>query len=267
MSPWLLLLLSISVGTPYGSDASGVDPYLKALRDREPSYLSRVEQIARDGLGTPYHDGPLGEGPGAPHDSDPLVDLTRVDCVTYVEQCLALAAGLNYTDSVAKLQQIRYAGGEVDFATRNHFMVADWVAENRWCVDVTGKLGVPVETLNRRISKRDFFKRVKAPELGAGIPDRDVQVHVVPSHEAKEAATRITKPSVIVFVGKIDWLFALHCGIYLPDAAGGGRLYHASSASEAVVAVDLAEYVASQSKRYVGFSVYEITTPPFADTE
>ncbi len=267
MTPWLLLIISITAGTPYGSEAATVDPYLRQLHEGERSYVARVAQVAKDGLGTAYQDGPLGEGPGAPHDADPLIDLTRVDCVTYVEQCLALAAGLNYTDSVAKLQQIRYAGGAVDFGTRNHFMVADWAVENAWCVDVTGQLGVPVESQSRRISKRDFFKRVKAPEFGTDIPDRDVQIQIVPSHLAAAAAPRITKPSVIVFVGKIDWLFALHCGIFLPEAGGSGRLYHASSKSEAVVAVDLADYVASQSKRYLGFVVYEITTPPFAESE
>ncbi len=267
MTPWLLLLISVTAGTPYGSDATAVDPYLKELRAREPAYVGRVAQVARDGLGTPYHDGPLGEGPGAPYDADPLVDLTRVDCVTYVEQCLALAAGLNYTDSVAKLQEIRYAGGVVDFETRNHFMVADWAVKNAWCVDVTSTLGEPVETVSRRISKRDFFKRVKAPTLGASVSDRDVTIQVIPSHRAKEAVARITKPSVIVFVGNIDWLFALHCGIFLPEEGGAGRLYHASSKSEAVVAVDLADYVAAQSKRYLGFTVYEITTPPFAESE
>lgn len=262
---WLLVVLSIFGETPYGTSSDQLDGYLADLQGRKMAYPARVAMVARDAVGTTYADGPLGEGPTGVYDQDPLIDLARVDCVTYVEQCLALAAARSYEDAVAKLQTIRYAGGRVDFSTRNHFMVADWLSNNPWCVARTTELGVPFERLTRTISKRDFFKLVKAPELGGDIADRAVSIAYIPAARASEAAAAIRVPALVVFIGKIDWLFALHCGLYVPEAGGGGKLYHASSKAGAVTATDLDAYVASQSKRYLGFTVHEITTPPFAD--
>jgi len=259
---WFLLVVSVLAKMPYGDDPAAVEAYINGLRAQEISYVERVATIARDGVGTPYHDGPLGEGPDGAHDTDPLIDLSRVDCVTYIEQCLALAAGTSYADTVEKLQRIRYAGGAIDFETRNHFMMADWVENNRWCIDRTAALGLKTTRLTRTISKRDFFERVKAPGLGGDTADRDVTISYIPIDAAGAAAGAIKSPAIVIFIGKIDWLFALHCGIFVPGE-GGGLLYHASSGAGEVVGVDLAEYAASQSKRYLGFSVYEITPPPF----
>ena len=260
----LIAVLLVLAGPPlYQSSPAEVDTYLAALQRDKPDYVERIAQVVADSAGTPYHDGPLGEGPDAPYDRDPLIDLSRVDCVTFVEQCAAVAAGADFADVTARLQQIRYAGGQVDFATRNHFMVADWIPNNPWCRDVTAELGIPSESLTRTISKAEFFKRVDAEALGQDIADRDVTVDHIPIADAPAAEKRIKKPSVVVFIGKIDWLFALHCGIYLPDGHGGGALYHASSKAGKVTAVSFSDYAREQSNRYLGFTVYEIAPPAF----
>ena len=260
---WLFLVLSIVSSTPYGDTPAAVDSYVQQLQGRESSYVERVVSVAKDSVGVAYQDGPLGEGPDGAYDNDPIIDLAHVDCVTFVEQCLALAAGTSYADTVVKLQQIRYAGGTIDFAHRNHFMIADWAENNRaWCVDRTAHLGLATTKLTRTISKRDFFERVKAPGLGAQIADRRVTMAYIPIDSAAAAAKAIKSPSIVVFIGKIDWLFALHCGIFIPGETGGGRLYHASSKAGAVTDADLGEYAASQSKRYLGFAVLEIIPPP-----
>ena len=97
--------------------------------------------------------------------------------------------------------------------------------------------------------------------MGQSIADRAVSIAYLPIASAPAAALRIRKPSLVVFIGKIDWLFALHCGIFLPDASGGGTLYHASSKAGKVAGMDLADYAQEQSARYLGFTVYEITPP------
>lgn len=259
-----LLCAIVLAGAPlHAQPPNGVDAYLKQLQQDKSDYLDRFCQVVVDSVGTPYHDGPLGEGPEGKYDPDPLIDLSRADCVTFVEQCAALAAGTDYADTTGKLQEIRYAGGAIDFATRNHFMVAEWIPNNAWCKDITTQLGVPAKRLTRTISKSDFFQLVKAPDLGQDIADRAVTISYIPIEAAGAAARAITKPSLVIFIGHIDWLFALHCGVYLPDAEGGGTLYHASSKAEKVVGVDLAAYAGEQSSRYLGFTVYEITPPTF----
>lgn len=266
MTNLLLCVFGLVASPIYAQSPAELDAYLAALNQRESSYLGRLRQVVLDSVGTPYQDGPLGEGPGAPYDPDPLIDLSKADCVTFVEQSAALALGRDYADVTAKLQQVRYQDGAVDYARRNHFMIADWVPNNPWCRDISAQLGVPVKTVTRTISKAGFFRKVKVPEVGQDIEDRAVTVTYIPISEAEEAVKHLDKPALIVFIGHVDWLFSLHCGIYLPDAdpSRPGALYHASSKAGCVAAMDLAAYAAEQSKRYLGFTVYEITPPAFA---
>lgn len=233
------------------------------LARQQGTFEERLADVAHRSVGTPYAASPLGEGPGGEYDKDPLMDLTRVDCVTFCEQTIAMAASDSYKEASDLLQKIRYRGGKVDFETRNHFMIADWMANNTWCRDVSGDLGVETKALTRTISRRDFFDRVKAPKLGHSIPDQEMTIHYVPAAQASAAVSHLKTPALIIFIGKKpEWLFELHTGLYLPDAQGQGRLYHASSAAKKVVEVaSLAEYVESQADRFLGFMAYRVGNP------
>jgi len=81
---------------------------------------SSLYKIASDFIGTPYQLDPLGEGAGAPIDSDPIYRTDVFDCTTFVETVLARATG---TD----LQKIRYQGGRIDWFNRNHWMETEWI--------------------------------------------------------------------------------------------------------------------------------------------
>lgn len=266
MSSWISILLSVLGATIYVQAPLETDAYLAKLHGPESTFLQRLEQVILDSVGTPYHDGPLGEGPNAPCDTDPLIDLSRVDCVTFVEQSVALASASSLSEATKVLQGYRYKDGQIDFLHRNHFMLVDWPPNNPWCLESTAKLGIETKIVTRTISKAGFFRRVKAPELGQDIPDRDVSVTYIPIEQADALEKAIKKPSLVVFIGHVDWLFALHCGIFLPDDAGSGKLYHASSAAGKVAAMNLESYAASQSKRYLGMAVYEISDPSLSQT-
>ena len=261
MSVWVSVILSALGATVYDQTPSETDAYLTQLHQQQPTFQTRLERVINDSLGTPYHDGPLGEGPGAPYDSDPLIDLSRVDCVTFVEQSVALASAADLAQAAKVLQGYRYKDGQVDFLHRNHFMLVYWVPNNAWCKETTADLGIETRKVTRTISKAGFFRRVKAPSLGQDIPDRDVTVTYIPINQAAAVARAIEKPSLVVFIGHVDWLFALHCGIYVPGGPEGGKLVHASSKAGEVAAMDLSEYAASQSERYLGMAVYEIRDP------
>ena len=241
---------------------SDLDHYLKEAASKNAPFSQRLAEVVHDSVGMPYADGPLGEGPDGRYDKDPLMDPHRVDCVTFVEQSVALAASSSYQDAFALLQRIRYQDGKIDYETRNHFMISDWLAHNAWCRDVSRDLGVSPTLLTRTISRRGFFQRVKAPELGKRTADQDVTIHYIPTASASAAETQLPSPALIVFIGqKPTWLFALHTGIYLRDADGTGHLYHASSAASHVIAASLPEYIESQKTRYLGFTAYAIQSP------
>ena len=143
-----------------------------------PDFAGRLADVVERSLGTPYDPGPLGEGPGGKYDADPIVDFSRVDCVTFVEQSLALAASKSRAEAVELLQRIRYKDGVIDYETRNHFMETDWFPNNPFAatrrVTSGGTVGV-----TRTISRKAFFAKVKAPELGQDTPDRKMTVAYV----------------------------------------------------------------------------------------
>jgi len=260
----LLVIVAMAAGPLYDLNEEQMDDYARAQAEAGLSFEARLTAVANKALGTPYQDGPLGEGQQGKYDTDPMVDFGQVDCVTYVEQSLALATASSYDEMFANLQKIRYRDGKTDFENRNHFMISDWVANNPFHVDVTDQLGVETDKVSRTISRRDFFQLVKAPGLGADTPDEEITLSVVPPARTKQAEENMPSPSLIVFVGKVDWLFSLHCGLYLRDEDGRGRLYHGSSKAGEVVEIDLADYMNAQADRYIGFTAYRIDEPKFA---
>jgi hypothetical protein len=97
---------------------------------RAPSVSRRVELVSARFLGTPYQLGPLGEGPGHLPDPDPLFRWDAVDCLTFVEEVLALSRACSLTEAEQVLQQIRYAGNVVAYAERNHVVETQWLPNN-----------------------------------------------------------------------------------------------------------------------------------------
>lgn len=257
----LLLAATLAADPIHTKDELQVTAYLHHLQEQHQPFQQRLRTVIDDSVGTAYADGPLGEGQGGQYDPDPLVDLTRVDCVTFVEQSVALAITPDYSTMVDTLQDIRYKGGAVDYESRNHFMITDWIRNNPFCVDVTRELGVPTQSITRTISRKDFFKLVKAPGLGETTPDEEVTLPVIPITSAAAVESKLPDTALVVFVGKIDWLFALHCGFYIRDESGEGHLIHASSKAGHVIKMSFPEYAAEQKDRYLGFTVYEVTEP------
>jgi len=264
----LATIIAVSLaGAPlYEQDLAGLDRYVRVLSAEPLTFEQRLEKLLVDTLGTPYADGPLGEGPDGEYDTDPLIDFGRVDCVTYVEQVVAAATARDYTQLLGNLQGIRYENGTVDYERRNHFLISDWIENNPFAVEATGDLRVPTDTVTRTISRREFFELVNATGLAQLTPDRNVSLAYVPAEHAETAEATIPSPSLVVFVGQVDWLFALHCGVFHRDDDEVGRLYHASSKAGKVVAMDLGDYMRDQADRYLGFSVYRLNPPNFDPT-
>ncbi len=242
--------------------------YLTEVHDAHRNFEGRFTRVVRDSAGTPYAPGPLGEGPDGQYDTDPLMDLSRVDCVTFIEQVAALAASRTYDEAHALLQRIRYKDGRVDYEHRNHFMISDWVASNRaWCREITGDTGTATKTVTRTISRRDFFDKVEAPDLGEETPDEKITLTYIPSAEAGAALDAIDAPTLVVFIGHIDWLFALHTGLLIPRDDGPPWLYHASSKAGEVAAMSLTDYLKEQADRYLGIALYRLEDPVWEEEE
>ena len=261
----MLVLVSVAIlAAPLFEMApADVDAYLAGLNARQCRYGDRVADLARAAIGTPYAADPLGEGPGAPYDADPLMDLSKADCVTFIEQILAFAAAKTYQEAFDILQKIRYRNGEIAFEHRNHFMEADWVANNTFCKDVTESLGVATEKSTRTIGRRHFYTLKKLDALAAAAVDQEMTLNYVPVASAALAEPNLPSPALILLIGKTDWLFTLHCGLFIRDETGAGLFYHASSKEEKVAAVSFPE-IFKDTTRYIGFTAYKINSPTTA---
>lgn len=231
--------------------AAGVAVAPRFAPDRTDGFQARVRALSIRALGTSVAADPLGEGPGAgpgtSPDSDPRIDLARVDCVTYVEQCLALARDGAARDPVAALDRIRYRGGVVGFATRNHFFVADWIPANAGLVrDVTSGCGVPTVPVRRTID-RGAFLAARGLSPASAPPPEEVEVHAIPREEVPRAAPPGSGPWIAVLVGDRPGIVARHVGFL--DRAGAGPLLlrHASSEAGRVIEVPLDDYIASHA--------------------
>lgn len=202
-------------------------------------------------LGAQYMNSPLGEG--VLPDDDPLMRLDAFDCTTFVET--VLAGGDKH-----RLMQIRYKNGEVGFATRNHFIESDWLANNS---DIVRNASAEYATTRVRhvvIDKQNWFKVVH--DLDIVVQPVAVDLEYVPYEYATEI--KISRPVLVLFVADnpnfrdtigTD-LAVVHMGIWLPN----GKLRHASRKRGMVVDVDMDEYMAQRmkNKQNLGIAVIEI---------
>src|SRR5260370_33755719 len=78
-------------------------------------------------LGTPYTVSPLGEGTGK--DADPLIRFDAVDCLTFVEETMAISYAADPRGVEPILSELRDVRGSA-FDARNHLMEAQWLHPN-----------------------------------------------------------------------------------------------------------------------------------------
>ncbi len=118
-----------------------VDAYLRDMQRDEPDLRRRIAAIGRRNVGQPYVLNLLGEYPWQLHDQLPMFSLTHSDCVVFAEHTYAMALSASWEEFFWMLQRIRYQGGVIGVATRNHYTEQDWNVNNAWLVtDVSAQL-------------------------------------------------------------------------------------------------------------------------------
>jgi hypothetical protein len=111
------------------------------LGPTDEALRARILEVSERFVGTPYLESPLGEGEG--EDPDPLIRFDAVDCLTFVEQVLALAMADNPAEVLPLLLRLRYAQAP-SYQGRNHLMEAQWIPHNQhkgFIRDVTAEWG------------------------------------------------------------------------------------------------------------------------------
>lgn len=217
----------------------------------------RIERVSGQALNTPYVLGPLGEGAKAPFDSDPLIDLKRVDCVTYCEQTLALALSSDYNEAFDTLQKIRYKQGEVKMECRNHYTMVDWVPNNRWLLDdITPEL-TGHQWLERTISHRNLFASQKFEGIEVREADRKAKQAYIPEARIQQVLPQLKSGDIGVLIMNNPGIFAAHTGFMIQKPNGAWVYRNATSIGpKKVVDTALADLLQNlqKSKRLIGMA-------------
>lgn len=251
--------------TPDRTDAPGGAPNLNrtdANASRAPELAAKVHagplvdrfvQASALFFGTTYKDGPLGEGDFGGPDVDPRVDFDAVDCVTYLEQSLALAlfagsdpAGASPASFLRTLDHVRYREGRVDFPDRNHYMMRDWVPANSWLLqDVTAQLVPGAAVAVTHTIDRAQFLRAKGVTPRPAVDDAGpLTMHVVPRESVAKVASAIRSGDLVFWAAQKDGIDIAHTGLAVRDSSGALLFRHASSKAGRVVQEPLADYAA-----------------------
>jgi len=240
-----------------------IDIFLNQIKDR--SFLERLELVSARAKGTTYFNGPLGEGLDSPFDTHPLIDLGRVDCVTFCEQTLALALGTNYRDSFKQLQKIRYKFGKIKIEKRNHYFMADWVPNNSWLLsDITKETGAEyAKPLTRVISHKNLFAASPYKNIIAEEADRKITVNYIPKDKLHLIGDKLKTGDIAVFIQDLPGVFASHTGFIIRDKAG--KLFFRNATSIGLKQVvdlpynDLTEFL-KKSKKNLGLAIIRPNT-------
>lgn len=201
-----------------------IDTLLQRTSIAEPEFMRRLLIYSERAIGTPYRWFPLGEGAKGKYDRDPLVDFTRVDCLTFCEQTLAMILSQNSDEMFQILQRLRYRDGDIDIRHRNHFTIADWLPNNSWLVeDVTSAIGGALTTsMTKTIDRAAALRKLRVPEkeLSAVPPPQTIAVQYIPEENLPAVKAKLQGGEIGCVVQSRPGIIVAHLGFVLRDDSG-----------------------------------------------
>ena len=216
----------------------------------------RIPSIARFFLGTPYQSNTL----NVTREELPVINLHELDCVTFVENVLALAFLEQYNQQsteafVQNIIRLRYRNAEiVDYTSRLHYS-SDWLYEMQQAhllTDITQFAGgIPYSKQICFMSEHSqkypqlqkdssLLKKIKTIETA--INQRTY--YYIPKDKINEACNKIKNGDIILITTHIKGLDTSHLG-FAWKKEGKTYLLHASSKGKQVMisSLPLQEYM------------------------
>ena len=206
----------------YQMVSKDLDHLLKEQWAALPHVQDRIMYYSELALGTPYVKFCLGEGPDAPYDQGPLMDIARVDCMTFSEQIIALAISRSYREAFHNLQRIRYLDGKIDFTWRNHYTIADWLPNNSWLLeDVTEQVGGAIcQSMTKTIDRRQMLRDKCCDDLGHIPEAQRLSIQYIPKESVLEIADRLEGGEIVSLITNKPGIFSSHMGLVGRNPAG-----------------------------------------------
>ncbi|MDR0798509.1 MAG: DUF1460 domain-containing protein [Dysgonamonadaceae bacterium] len=262
---------------------SMVEGYFKSIdNNKEYSPNERMVAAAKYLLQTPYVAGTLDSDSG---DEQLTIDFCGMDCMTFVESCMALSYAsqlpyqLSYDDFVRELQYIRYRDGRIQGYTSRLHYATDWIHNNvakKMIENRTDSLGgKPFQpNVNFMTTHPDLYTRLKENrgnlETMNQIENRINQSnnnYFIPCSQINATSSLIQSGDIIFFTTNIPGLDVAHAGIAY-WSQGKLCLIHASSTAKQVVISDqsLSQYCRSK-KSFTGIIVLRTLPVMFTTIE
>ena len=201
--------------------------------------------VGRQFLGKPYEPNTL-EQPGA---EQLVVNLRSFDCVTYVENVLALARcvkknRLSFDAFQQELQTVRYRNGYINgYAGRLHYFT-DWIDDNqkkKILKDVTRELGGGPyhKTIDFMTSHRDLYRQLandsafnQMKTIEETLSHRSL--YFIPTSAFHNPHSAIQTGDIIAITTKQNGLDVAHTGIAVRLEDGSLHYLHAPNIKDTV---------------------------------
>lgn len=208
-----VLVVTLQVGA--GFRAPSEEDVAQSVK-RDPAapkkpLAQRLVDVTDKLVGAPYVLSPLGEGPGAKPDADPLVRWDAFDCTTFVETAMSLALADDLAEAKRLLEVIRYRDAHVDYLARRHFPEAEWLPELKklgFLEDITRKIAgdeVVVEKKKIDVNVWKKNKSDKTPPLPDDrIPSGEFALDVWPLKLAHKGMDKIPVGTLMNIV-RVDY--------------------------------------------------------------
>ncbi len=231
------------------------------LKDR--AIGDAIVEIGKSFMGTEYAAGTLEINAPA---EKLVVNLTGLDCVTFVENCLTFARCLKkskstFDDYKNELEYIRYREGKIDgYASRLNYF-CDWIYENEnkgIVKNISADLG-GIEynkTINFMSTHTKSYKQLSDKTELDGIIAAEEAInsryhYYIPKKSISKIYDQLQNGDIIATTTTIAGLDVTHTGYVYKGDDGGTYFLHASSKSKEVIISQnqLAEYIAEDSKK------------------
>lgn len=194
-----------------------------------------------------------------------VINLTGLDCVTFVENCLVFARCIKqgkttFDDYKAELKKIRYRDGVIDgYSSRLHYF-CDWIWDNESkgiVKNITADIGGVAYNKNidfMSTHTKSYKQLANSAELD-GIKAAEDAInsryyYYIPTKDISKSYDQMQTGDIIATTTSIGGLDVTHTGYVYKDGSGT-YFMHASSKSKKVIISpeELQEYVAGDSKK------------------
>lgn len=221
-------------------DEGVVPPELIAIARevRNEPLGERMRAVSEPLKGRPYLEG--GTGEGVAPDDDPPVRYDAFDCLTLVEEVLALTLGPDPSSAPDIRNALRYADGEQTYSARNHFMLQEWVPhnlENGLLVDITAEVG-ETHLVQKEVGAstwRHWKRRSLFALADDRLPHGTFQLQVLSLGAAAEALDRIPDGALLLTVRQNRPsvpIVVTHLGFKIPSTPEIPLMRHATKMGE-----------------------------------